>query len=87
MSNKRTPLVEGQKVRVKRNDYHGIKFGAVCTVVRVPTGEMFDDDFLVEGPVVPHWMSGRPPSVTIDTQFIELADILHAPQANKKAAK
>lgn len=43
----------GDRVRVARAEWHGIKFGAVCRVVRI-----FDDgDMEVFGPV--QWASGE----------------------------
>ena len=71
----------GAKVRVKRADYHGIKFGAVCRVISIAH---WNDDVVVEGPVVSGYFRNQPDPV-IDTQFIELADLLPAPQANRKS--
>lgn len=43
---KRKQFVEGQLVRVGRDYFHGIKFGAVCRVLRV----YGDGDIEVAGP-------------------------------------
>jgi hypothetical protein len=74
MSNKRTTVKVGDKVRVKRADYHYAKFGAVGTVSRVGVWDV-DVKFPVGA------MQDRS---CADTQFIEHADLLHAPQANRK---
>lgn len=51
MPRKTIPLVPGMRVRVGRAEYHGIKFGAICTVREVAD----DGDCLVHGPVGAGW--------------------------------
>lgn len=61
----------GSKVRVCRDNYHGIKFGAVCTVV---DDTLCLGDVMVSGPTGPGWN---------DTQYIDPNHLKLAKQANK----
>lgn len=65
----------GTQVRVRRDNYHGIKFGAVCTVV---SDALSLGDVLVSGPTSPGWN---------DTQYIDLDHVKLAKQANKRNTK
>lgn len=50
---KRKQIKVGMLVRVGRDDYHGVRFGAVCRVK-----EVYDDgDCEVYGPIMPGWDS------------------------------
>lgn len=71
-------IKEGMKVRVSRKEnegwYHGIKFGAICTVDEVhhTTGEA-----LVTGPLIDDSWNRQ--------QFVDLRSLKLAKQANNKA--
>lgn len=49
----------GDKVRVKRASYHGVKFGAVCEVVQTEFYGPGDDSFAVSGPIIDGWAQHR----------------------------
>lgn len=70
----------GDKVRVKRADYHGIKFGAICEVANP---DAWGGDVLVVGPLNGEYATLLEQAE--GSQYIELADILPATQANKRS--
>lgn len=71
---KRKQFVEGQLVRVGRDYFHGIKFGAVCRVLRV----YGDGDIEVAGPVI----EGQ--CWDVRGQNVDGSKCRHAKQATKK---
>ena len=73
---KRTAVKVGDKVRARRNNYHYAKFGAVGTVVWV--GQWDVEVLFPRGAMLAGFDNDS-------TQYIEHADLLHAPQANKRS--
>lgn len=72
MSKNQKDFQLGSKVRVCRDNYHGIKFGAVCTVT---DNTDFLGDVLVKGPVSPGWDA---------EQYVDPNHLKLAKQANRK---
>ena len=71
-------IKEGSKVRVSRKGgmgwEHGVKFGAVCTVVEVLRGT---GEYLVVGPLVDDSWNRQ--------QYVTMESIKLAKQANKRS--
>lgn len=64
---KNKTIEPGKLVRVSRADYHGIRFGAVCRVLEVESG-----DALVQGPLASE-VEGWAPRQWVDLEHMKLA--------------
>lgn len=72
---KRKQFVPGQLVRVGRDEWHGIKFGAVCRVIR----DCGDGDIEVTGPTAYDFDQS--------SQYVDGANCKLAKQATKQESK